>query len=35
MTPEGVLRSIVRMLPERRHEWGQAMEAELAAGVSH
>jgi hypothetical protein len=30
MTPEAVLRSIVRLLPERRREWGQAMEAELA-----
>ena len=30
MTPEVVLRSIVRMLPDRRREWGQAMEAELA-----
>ena len=30
MTPEVVMRSIVRMLPERRREWGQAMEAELA-----
>ena len=30
MTPEVVLRSIVRLLPERRREWGQAMEAELA-----
>jgi hypothetical protein len=30
MTPEVVLRLIVRRLPERRREWGQAMEAELA-----
>jgi hypothetical protein len=30
MTPEAVLRLIVRRLPERRREWGQAMEAELA-----
>ena len=30
MTPEAVLRSIVRLLPECRREWGQAMEAELA-----
>ena len=30
MTPEAVLRLVVRRLPERRREWGQAMEAELA-----
>ena len=30
MTPEAVLRLIVRRLPERRRAWGQAMEAELA-----
>jgi hypothetical protein len=30
MTPEAVLHLIVRRLPERRREWGQAMEAELA-----
>src|SRR4051812_49973537 len=30
MTPEVVLRLIVRRLPERRREWGRAMEAELA-----
>jgi hypothetical protein len=30
MTPDLVLHSIVRLLPERRREWGQAMGAELA-----
>ncbi len=30
MSPEALLRWAVRLLPERRREWGRAMEAELA-----